>query len=158
MKSLVLNLLIAVVWLLLNAEPSVAAFALGGLMGFALLAVFRRVLGSADYVRRVFALGRFALVFTWEFLVANATVVWTVLFRSKESLHPNFLSYDVAGLKPIEILLFSYCISLTPGSTTVKVTDDFQTLVLHTLDVNDADATRARLDRVLKHGILSFTR
>lgn len=158
MKSLVLNLLIAVVWLLLSAEPSVAAFALGGLMGFALLAVFHRVLGSGDYVRRVFALGRFALVFTREFLVANATVVWTVLFRSKESLHPNFLSYDVAGLKPFEILLLSYCISLTPGSTTVKVTDDFQTLVLHTLDVDDADAIRARLDRVLKHGILSFTR
>lgn len=158
MKSLLLNLLIAVVWLLLSAEPSVAAFALGGLMGFALLAVFYRVLGSGDYVRRVFALGRFALVFTREFLVANATVVWTVLFRSKESLHPNFLSYDVTGLKPIEILLLSYCISLTPGSTTVKVTDDFQTLVLHTLNVDDADAIRARLDRVLKHGILSFTR
>lgn len=158
MKSFALNLLIAVIWLLLSAEPSVAVFALGGLMGFALLAVFHRVLGSGDYVRRVFALGRFALVFTREFLVANATVVWTVLFRSKESLYPNFLSYDVTGLKPFEILLLSYCISLTPGSTTVKVTDDFQTLVLHTLDVDDAPAIRARLDRVLKHGILSFTR
>jgi multicomponent Na+:H+ antiporter subunit E len=82
-------------------------------------------------------------VFTWEFLFANANVVWTVLFRSKESLHPNFISYDVAGLKPIEILLLSYCISLTPGSTTVKVTDDFQTLVLHTLDVDDADPPSA---------------
>lgn len=158
MRSFVLNLLIAVVWLLLSAEPSVAVFALGSLMGFALLAVFHRVLGSGDYVRRVVALGRFALVFTWEFVLANANVVWTVLFRARESLHPNFVTYDVAELKPIEILLLSYCISLTPGSTTVKVTDDFQTLVLHTLDVHDADAIRARLDRVLKHGILSFTR
>lgn len=158
MKSFALNLLVAAIWLLLSAEPSVAVFALGGLMGFGLLAVFHRVLGSGDYVRRVFALGRFALVFTWEFLVANANVVWTVLFRSRETLDPNFVTYDVAGLKPFEILLLSYCISLTPGSTTVKVTDDFQTLVLHALDVDDPDALRARLDRVLKHGILSFTR
>ncbi len=158
MKSFALNLLIAVVWFLLSAEPSVAAFALGSLIGFALLAVFHRVLDSGDYVRRVFALGRFALVFTWEFLLANANVVRTVLFRSRESLHPNFLTYDVAGLEPIEVLLLSYCITLTPGTTTVKLTDDFQTLVLHTLDVDDAEAIRARLDRVLKHGILSFTR
>jgi multicomponent Na+:H+ antiporter subunit E len=158
MRSLALNLLIAVIWLLLSAEPSVTVFALGFVLGFALLAAFHRVLGSAEYARRVFALARFVVAFTWEFLVANANVVWTVLFRARESLHPNFVTYDVAGLKPIEILLLSYCISLTPGSTTVKVTDDFQTLVLHTLDVDDADAIRARLDRVLKHGILSFTR
>jgi multicomponent Na+:H+ antiporter subunit E len=158
MKSFALNLLIATIWLLLSAEPSVAAFALGGLLGFALLAVFHRVLGSGDYVRRVFAFARFAVVFAWEFLVANANVVWTVLFRARESLHPNFVTYDVAGLKPIEILLLSYCITLTPGTTAVKVTDDFQTLVVHVLHADDADAIRARLDRVLKHGILSFTR
>lgn len=158
MKSFVLNLLIAIIWLLLSTEPTVGVFALGGLLGFALLAAFRRVLDSGDYVRRVLAAARFLVVFTWEFLIANATVVRVVLFRSKESLHPNFMTYDVAGLKPFEILLLSYCISLTPGSTTVQVTDDFQTLVLHTLDVSDADAVRSRLDRVLKHGILSFTR
>jgi multisubunit Na+/H+ antiporter MnhE subunit len=158
MKSFALNLLIAVIWLLLGTGPSVGRFALGMLLGFALLAVFHRVLGGRDYVRRVLAFARFVAVFGWEFLAANANVVWTVLFRPKESLHPNFITYDVAGLKPFEILLLSYCISLTPGSTTVQVTDDFQTLVLHTLDAEAPDAVRAQLDRVLKRGILSFTR
>ncbi len=158
MKSFVLNVLIAAIWLLLSPEPSVARFALGFLLGFALLAVFHRVLGSADYARRVFALARFAIVFTWEFVIANAKVVWAILFRTKESLHPNFITYDVTGLKPFEILLLAHCISLTPGSTTVQVTDDFQTLVLHTLDAIDPPAVRARLDRVLKRGILGFTR
>lgn len=158
MKSFGINLLIAVIWLLLSAEPSVIAFAMGFLLGFVLLAVFQRVLGSRDYMRRVFALGRFLLVFAWEFLVANANVVWIVLLRSKESLHPNFITYDVTGLKPFEVLLLSYCISLTPGSTTVQVTDDFRTLVLHTLDADNPSVVRARLDRVLKRSILSFTR
>mgnify|MGYP005838239595 CR=1 FL=1 len=158
MKSFALNLLIAVIWLLLNAEPSVGVFALGFLLGFVLLALFRGVLGSGDYIRRIYALGRFLLVFAAEFLAANLNMVWIVLFRAKASLYPNFITYDVTGLKPFEILLLSYCISLTPGSTTVQVSDDFKTLVLHTLDVRDAAAVRARLDRVLKQGILSFTR
>mgnify|MGYP000845357740 CR=1 FL=1 len=158
MRSFALNLLIAVIWMLLAAEPSAGVFTLGFLLGFALLGAFRSVLGSADYVRRAFALGRFLLVFTWEFLAANASVVRTVLFRARTSLNPNFVTYDVAGLRPFEILLLSHCISLTPGSTTVKVSDDFRTLVLHTLDMKDPAAVRARLDRVLKRGILSFTR
>ncbi len=158
MKSFTLNLLVAVIWLLLSAEPSLTVFALGFLLGFALLAAFHRVLECGDYARRVFALGRFLAVFAWEFLTANANVVATALFRPRASLHPNFITYDVTGLRPLEILLLSYCISLTPGSTTVQVTDDFRTLVLHTLDADDPGAVRARLDRVLKRGILSFTR
>lgn len=157
MNSLILNLLIAVIWLLLSPQPSVATFAIGFLLGFALLALFHPVLGSGDFARRVFALGRFLLVFTWEFLAATADVVRTVLFRSKESLRPNFITYDVTGLRPFEIVLLSYCISLTPGSTTVLVTDDFHTLVLHTLNVEDPAAVRARIDRVLKNGLLRFT-
>ena len=62
---------------------------------------------------------RFLLVFTWEFLAANVNVVWTVLFRARTSLNPNFVTYDVAGLRPFEILLLFHCISLTSGSTTV---------------------------------------
>jgi len=158
MRSFILNLLIAVIWLLLSAEPSVATFAVGFLLGFALLAAFHPVLGSGDFARRALALGRFLFVFAWEFLTATAGVVGIVLFRSRESLRPNFITYDVTGLRPLEILLLSYCISLTPGSTTVQVTDDFQTLVLHTLDFEDAAAVRDRLDRVLKNGLLRFTR
>ncbi len=158
MKSFVINLLIAVIWLLLSSEPSSGVFAVGFLVGFALLGVFQSVLESPDYVRRVFALGRFLLVFAGEFLAANLNVIRTVLFRSRDSLHPNFITYDVSGLRPMEILLLSYCVSLTPGSTTVKVTDDFTTLVLHAIDADDPREVRARLDRVFRRGILSFTR
>ena len=158
MRSFALNLLLAVMWLLLSTVPTAAMFAVGFLLGFALIAIFHDVLDSGSYVRRVVALGRFALVFLWEFLVANGSVVRTVWFRSPASLHPNFITYDVAGLKPFEILLLSYCISLTPGSTTVEVSEDFNTLVLHALDAKDPDALRAQLDRVLKQGILRFTR
>jgi multisubunit Na+/H+ antiporter MnhE subunit len=158
MKSFVLNLLIAVIWLLLSNQPSPGAFAVGFVVGFILLGVFRSVLESSDYVRRVIALGRFLFVFVGEFLAANLNVIRTVLFRSRDSLHPNFITYDVSGLRPMEILLLSYCVSLTPGSTTVKVTDDFTTLVLHAIDADDPGEVRARLDRVFRRGILSFTR
>jgi len=158
MTAFGLNVVIAVMWLLLSNAPSATVFAVGFAVGFALVAAFRTVIGGENYVRRCIAFVGFALVFTREFVVANAKVAWLVLFRSRESLHPNFLTYDVTGLTRHEILLLFYCISLTPGTTTVDVAPDFKTLVLHALDADHPDQVRAEVDRTLKRSILAFTR
>jgi multisubunit Na+/H+ antiporter MnhE subunit len=158
MKSFGLNVVVAMIWLLLSEESTPVTFGVGFLIGFVFLGVFQPILGSGHYVRAVLACSRFLLIFTREFIVANAKVIWTVLFRSKRSLHPNFLTYDVAGLTRPEILLLSYCISLTPGTTTVVVTEDYRTLIIHALDADTPDEIRASIDRTLKRGILSFTR
>jgi multicomponent Na+:H+ antiporter subunit E len=158
MMSFLLNLAIMLVWLLLNEDMSPFTLACGYLIGFAFVAAFRTVPGSERYVRATLAFLRFALIFFREFLVANAKVARAVLTRRRQDLHPNFLTYDVAGLTRFEILLLSYCISLTPGTTTVQVSDDFQTLILHAMDADSPDAIRVGIDRTLKRGILSFTR
>jgi multisubunit Na+/H+ antiporter MnhE subunit len=158
MMPFLLNLVIALIWLLLSEQLSAVAFAIGYLIGFAFVAAFRAVPGSERYVRNTIAFLRFALVFVREFVVANVKVAGTVLARRREVLHPNFITYDVTGLTRLEILLVSYCISLTPGTTTVQITDDFQTLIVHALDASAPDVIRANIDRTLKRGILSFTR
>lgn len=158
MIALGLNLMIAVMWLLLNQTPTAVGFAVGYGIGFTLVAAFRSLIGGENYVRRSLAFVLFLLVFTREFLVANVKVASTVLFRSREALHPNFISYDVTGLTRPEILLLSYCISLTPGTTTVDVAPDFNTLILHALDADQPDHARAEIDRTLKRSILAFTR
>lgn len=158
MMPFLFNLLVALLFLALSEEQPATAFVLGYLLGFAFVAAFRPVPGSQRYVRGALAFVRFALVFFREFLVANIKVAGTVLTRRREALHPNFITYDVAGLTRFEILLLSYCISLTPGTTTVQVSDDFQTLVLHALDADAPDVIRNNIDRTLKRGILAFTR
>lgn len=158
MIALGLNLTIATMWLLLSSQPSGAVFVVGYIVGFLLVAAFRSVIRAENYVRRTLAFLVFLLVFTREFLVANVKVAGTVLFRSRETLRPNFITYDVTGLTRGEILLLSYCISLTPGTTTVDVAPDFNTLILHALDADQPDQARAEIDRTLKHSILAFTR
>lgn len=158
MTQLALNLLIAVMWLLLSGRRTSTAFFIGFFIGFVMIAAFRRVVGGGDYTRRCLAGVRFAFIFVREFVTANISVAATVLFRSAESLHPNFLTYDVAGMQPGEILLLSYCITLTPGTTTVQISDDFNHLVVHALDANQPDLIRERIDRNLKEPIIRFMR
>lgn len=158
MRAFGLNLLIALIWLLLSPQPSPTTFAVGFALGFAFLVAFRGLVGGEAYVRRCWAFLRFLGLFTWAFLVANLKVAAAVLFRSRESLHPNFLTYDVTGLRRHEILLLSYCITLTPGTTTVDIAPDFRTLVIHALDADAPEQIRADLDRHLKPALLAFTR
>jgi multisubunit Na+/H+ antiporter MnhE subunit len=158
MRSLLLNLLLAVIWLLLQAEPSLAAFAAGFVLGFGLLWLFRPLLGSEDYVRRMLAGCAFLGVFLREFAVSCWQLVRHTLFTPAARLRPDFIIYDVSGLTRTEILLLSHCVSLTPGTNTVDISADFQRLYLHVLDCPDPAAVRAGIDRTIRRGILAFTR
>lgn len=158
MKAFGLNLLIAGIWLLLSPSPSPTVFALGFLVGFLFLAAFRTVVGAEHYIRRWAALARFLWLFIREFITANLNVAWTVLFRPPSALRPGFISYDISGLTRTEILILSYCLTLTPGTTTVDISPDFRTLIFHALDAQNPEHLRAQLDQKLKPALLAFTR
>ncbi len=158
MKALALNLVLATLWLLLGSRRTTADFVIGFLVGFAGLSAFSAVLDTGDYPRRVWALLRFAAGFLREFVLANFSVAGRVLFGANATLRPDFLTYDVTGLTRGEILVLSYCITLTPGTTTVQIADDFRTLTLHALDASDPDALRRGIDERLRRPLLRLTR
>lgn len=158
MRSLLLNLLVAVIWLLLQSEPSIFVFLTGFALGFGLLALFRSLLDSGDYVRRMSAGVAFLGVFGREFLKACWQLVRLTLFTPAARLRPGFLIYDVSGLTRIEILLLSHTVSLTPGTNTVDISHDSRRLYLHVLDCGDPEEVRRSIDETLRRGILAFTR
>lgn len=158
MSSLMLNLLIASIWLFLGEQPTLGTFTVGFLVGFVMLAIFHPVIGSEHYVRRCIGLVVFLGIFIRELVMANLSVAHAVLFRSNESIHPNFITYDTTGLRRFEVLFLSYCISLTPGTTVVNISDDFTMMVIHALDADCPEKTREHIDQVLKPAILRITR
>lgn len=158
MRPLLMNLLVAVIWLLLQTEPSLFGFFVGGALGFGLLALFKPLLDSGDYVRRVVAGVAFLGVFAGEFLKACWQLVRLILFTPANRLRPGFLIYDVSGLTRVEILLLSHAVTLTPGTNTVDISHDERRLYLHVLDCGDPEEVRRSIDETLRRGILAFTR
>lgn len=158
MSSFALNLIIASMWLLLQEHASFPSFVVGFLMGFVLIKLFPGVLDSRDYTRRVGAFSSFICIFARQFVVACAQLIGIILIRPARSLHPRIITYDTTGLTRFEILLLAHCISLTPGSSCVGISEEMNALVLHVLDTNDPDAVRDDIDRTLKRGILAVTR
>ena len=157
MRALALNFLIANIWMMLN-EASLFTVVTGFLLGFGMLTIFPGVWGSREYVRRSLAGAKFIGVFGREFFLSCWQLFKISLSPSMNNLYPRVITYDVAGLSKLEILLLSHCISLTPGTTTIDVAANFEYLTLHVLDAPDPAAVRKGIDETLKRGILAFTR
>jgi len=156
-RSLASNTFLALLWLFLT-DGGMPEFVEGFLFGFLALALFPNMLSSHDYVRRTLALLKFLLIFFKEFAVANWTIAKAVLIRKNDDIHPNIITYDVAGLDAFEIYLLSQTITLTPGTTTLDLVNDGKTLLIHAFDADDVAAVRTSIDNSLRRGILAFTR
>lgn len=106
---------------------------------------------------RAFAFAVFGVRFLHALVVSNIQMAVVVLTRPTRDLAPGFIDYPLEGLSSFEILLLSHCITLTPGTTSVEVSDDRRTLVIHALDARDAAQARASIKQ-LEGPLLAWTR
>lgn len=133
MKYVTLNLLLALIWMFLVGDfftmhSMVAGFGIGVLV----LLISQSLLGSYEYFKELLALVRFVVVFIVELTVANVHLARDVL-HPQPRFKPGFIRYRPSQLEPVETVLLSNMISLTPGTLTVDVDEDGKTLYIHTL-------------------------
>lgn len=158
MKELIVNIVLALIWLFLSTDQTVFDLFIGFIVGFAVLAIFQTVTGTSDYVRRVSAFVRFFLIFIREFVLSNIHVAIFTLTVPRSKMHPDFIEVDVAGMTDSEIVILSQSITLTPGTTAVDVNKEKGTLLVHFLDPSGAEDKTVDIRKNFKDPILSFMR
>ena len=167
MSLFILNLILAIVWTLLNNDPGVVTFIFGFVLGFILLFLFQparfmhkkvKESHASNYFKRMLSFFRFSLWFFVEFLKANLNVAIKVLSCPNHQLHPHILKVGVKDLTSFEIVFLAQCITITPGTTTVKISDNQHILYFHALDATDTKKVWESVDKNLKPRILNFTR
>lgn len=151
----ILNLFLAILWILLNREASVFQFLLGFAIGLLILWASQFLLQTTGYVHKVKGFIRFVFSFARLFFIANLSMVKIILFTPKDKINPSFLSYPIEDLSRFEALLLSQFISLTPGSVSVKFKKPH--LWVHLIDLKDKEKAMNSIDE-LKELILGFTR
>jgi multicomponent Na+:H+ antiporter subunit E len=158
MIAFLLNIALALIWFFLGDEPSGARLLVGFVVGFAIIHLFLRALPERTYTRRVVAFLLFVLIFLRELIVSNLQLAWIVLTRNPKSLRPSIFTYPVVGLHPLEILLLSHCLTLTPGTATIDIEDDFSVLRIHVIHADDVDQVRQRIHTNIEQRLRAFTR
>ncbi|WP_010289533.1 Na+/H+ antiporter subunit E [Kurthia massiliensis] len=155
--QILLNVVLAVSWMLLSNNLSAQGFVIGYLLGLVMLYVMRHMFKSRFYLWRIWAVIKLFGLFLSELWKANIDVVKHAL-KPKIDMQPAFFAYPTTLTADWEITLLSNLITLTPGTVVVHVADDSQTLYVHALDITDVDEAIESIQQSFERAILEVTR
>ncbi|MCO5185190.1 MAG: Na+/H+ antiporter subunit E [Anaerolineae bacterium] len=141
-----LNLLFALVWIALTGEATVSNFIFGFIISFGMLYIVQRTIEPREralsYFRRVFAAIDLILYFIWTVITANLRMFAAVLLPMSR-LDPAIIRVPLSLEDPTAITLLANWITLTPGTLSLDVSDEFDALFIHTI-VGGKDVTAFR--------------
>lgn len=138
---LLLNLLLATIWMFLVEDFRASTFVVGYLVGAGVLFVLRRMMGEVVFFRKLGVFLKLAAVFVYEMVVANVQVAWLIL-RPRLRVQPAMIRLPIELESDIAITTLAGMISLTPGTVTVDVAADRKSLEVHCLNVPDIEAAK----------------
>lgn len=133
-------------WLALWGEISVANVVAGIVVALAVgaLAGTRR---SGQIVVRPLHVLRFACYFAFKLVEASLIVAREVLARRRR-IRTGIVAVPLHGCSDAVVTLIADSISLTPGTLTVEVTTEPQTLFVHVLHLRDVEQVRRDVRRL----------
>lgn len=139
LPSLPLSATVFCFWLLMNDEISVGQVALALVLALAIPPFAARLDREFARIGRLRSVPRMLGVLLWDIVQANVTVALQVLGPERK-IRPGFIwvPLDIGNIHGIAAL--TSIITLTPGTVSSSLSDDRRHLLVHVLNLDDADA------------------
>ena len=147
MALFLLNILLAVLWVLMLGATDLYTFAGGFLIGYVLISAFAPSREKSAYAGKGRDLLRFAGYFVSILVKANWQVAREVL-RANPQRQSKILRYDVSGLSDVQTTALANAITLTPGTLVIDISPDGDRLYVHCMFAPDRAAVTAELDEL----------
>jgi len=157
MNPFVVNLLLALVWLVVTGGFSLANLIFGYVLGAATLFLIREQIGARGYFRR----GREVvglIVFLVYDLAVSAWRVARVVLSPRLDVKPGVFVYKHRVESEFGIALLCNLVGLTPGTLIFDISSDNRTLFVHALDCSDPEARRREIADGFERRILEVFR
>ncbi|MFQ3542693.1 Na+/H+ antiporter subunit E [Halobacillus rhizosphaerae] len=155
--QIVLNIIIAVMWMFLSESYSFSTFFVGFLLGMALLFVFQRFIPDSFYMIRVWKVIKLILLFVRELVLANVDIV-KLVYKPKLDIQPGIFALPIELKSNWEITLLANLITLTPGTLSIAVSEDHRTIFVHAMDVPDVEESINEIKDTFEKAIMEVTR
>ncbi|HZG87026.1 Na+/H+ antiporter subunit E [Paenibacillus sp.] len=155
--QIVLNGLLALIWMLLSGDGSFVGFVVGYAIGFVFLFAFRRFFRVPFYAKKLWAILKLLGLFLKELVLSNLVVIQHIL-QPKLKVRPGVFAYETELRSDWEVSLLACLITLTPGTLTLEVSPDQDTLYIHAIDIEDADELKRQIKGSFERAILEVTR
>jgi multicomponent Na+:H+ antiporter subunit E len=155
--QLILNLMIAVIWMFLSESYSFASFLVGFVIGAALLFLLNRFIPDTYYFREVKAILFLIFLFLKELILANLEVLKWV-YKPKLNFQPGIIALPIDVKNNWEITLLANLITLTPGTLSVDISRDQRFIYIHAIDLPDVNQTIVGIKETFEKAIKEVTR
>jgi multicomponent Na+:H+ antiporter subunit E len=155
--QLILNILIAIIWMFLSETFTYSYFFIGFLVGIILLYIFQRYVPGTFYVRKIIAILKLVYIFMRELILSNLQVV-KIVYRPKLDIQPGIIALPTVLKSNWEITILANLITLTPGTLSISVSNDYQTIFIHAMDIRDKDEIINSIKNTFEKAIMEVTR
>ncbi|SET65747.1 multicomponent Na+:H+ antiporter subunit E [Salinibacillus kushneri] len=155
--QIIFNLIIAFMWMFLEEQYQFTTFLLGYLVGILLLFLLRRFIPDTFYLRHVFKMIRLFFLFVKELILSNLTILKHV-YKPKLNVKPGIFALPTELNSQWEITLLANLISLTPGTLSIAVSNDYQYIYVHAMDIPDVEQEIRSIKDTFEKAILEVTK
>lgn len=139
-----LTVTLTILWLLLVNQLSAGHLVLGTLLGWLIPFATSSFWPEAIPIRHPLALLHYLVVFIYDIVRGSFQVAWLIL-RGPTHLRPAFIHIPLILKRDLTISLLANTISLTPGTVSAVLSENKRTLIVHTVDTDDAAALVAEI-------------
>ncbi|ASK63119.1 Na+/H+ antiporter subunit E [Virgibacillus phasianinus] len=155
--QIVINVIIAVMWMFLKETYTFPSFIGGFILGIILLLLLNRFVPDEFYLKRFFKIIKLILLFIKELITANLDII-KLVYKPKLDIEPGIFALPTELRSNWEITLLANLITLTPGTLTIAISEDNTHLYIHAMDIDDIDESIAEIKDSFEKAIMEVTR
>lgn len=157
MRHFLLNILLALAWMLLTGDLDFMNFLEGFILGYIILWIASISTGERKYFKRLPKLIAFTIYFVTELVKANLKLAVDIV-TPRHRMKPAIVAINISAETDLEITLLSNLITLTPGTLSLDVSKDRKVLYVHGLYIEDVDEFKDEIKNGLEKKLLEVMR
>ncbi|MCI2929630.1 Na+/H+ antiporter Mnh2 subunit E [Staphylococcus haemolyticus] len=140
MRQVVLNILIAFLWVLFQDEDSFqfSTFVSGFIIGLIVIYILHRFFGQAFYPKKIWIDIKFLGVYLYQLITSSISIINYILFKTRH-MNPGLLTYETNLKNDWAITFLTILIIITPGSTVIRISKTTNKFFIHSIDVSEKE-------------------
>lgn len=143
MRQVVLNVIIAFLWVLFQDEESFkfSTFFAGYLIGVIVIYILHRFFGQEFYLKKVWVAIKFLAVYLYQLTTSSLSIINYILFKTRD-MNPGTVTYETSLKNDWEIAFLTILVIITPGSTVIRISDEKKKFFIHAIDVSEEEKAK----------------
>ena len=143
MRQVVLNVIIAFLWVLFQDEESFkfSTFFAGYLIGVIVIYILHRFFGQEFYLKKVWVAIKFLAGYLYQLTTSSLSIINYILFKTRD-MNPEMVTYETSLKNDWEIAFLTILVIITPGSTVIRISDEKKKFFIHAIDVSEEEKAK----------------